>query len=421
MNSIMDRTISLRKIGFYEIEKVFLLLFVASVFVFAGSPDTVRISNIAFLIFAFVVLLCVGINNWVVAYDDINFGVYLPFAAYSVLSVLIAINRSLAFQKLETVLLLVAMAVLINLCIKPEIKNINFLLVCIMIGGLGVALMVLTEYGVSGIIDGILHGNRIGKDILQLNYLGRSTYYTSAIAFYLAYYKRHKWLYLVFALTTLVTLASGSRQSQLALLIVLVLLFTMKGISVNWTNAVIKILLLLVCLIIVWNLPWLDAVRERMYSGLIVMYTRENATDGDSDRFQMIVFGLETFVKNPVWGIGLGNIREVVGGTVLSDRGYLHNNYAELLACGGLLGFCSYYYIYLKLFVKTRRIVKVSGWSDELIICFALLIAQLELEFFGVYYYSKVQYLLFALAFLVVRCISQKTVVQEVKEGECLK
>lgn len=60
------------------------------------------------------------------------------------------------------------------------------------------------------------------------------------------------------------------------------------------------------------------------------------------------------------------------------------------------------------------------GWRTELIICFEIIVRQFALEHFGVNNYSKTQYNIFALAFLVIRCFSQNYSVQVAKEVECL-
>lgn len=61
---------------------------------------------------------------------------------------------------------------------------------------------------------------------------------------------------------------------------------------------------------------------------------------GESDNIRMNLArgGFELFLSNPL-GIGFGNVTNILGT-------YSHNNYIEVLASSGLVGFFAYYYIY---------------------------------------------------------------------------
>lgn len=79
---------------------------------------------------------------------------------------------------------------------------------------------------------------------------------------------------------------------------------------------------------------------------------------------------------------------------------YLHNNYWEMLADGGIIGFIIYYWIYafiLKKMIKFRRL------SDgEFVICFTFLILSLILDNAAVSYLSKTTY--YKLLFIFIYC-----------------
>ena len=77
---------------------------------------------------------------------------------------------------------------------------------------------------------------------------------------------------------------------------------------------------------------------------------------------------------------------------------YLHNNFAEVLAGGGLVGFTIYYSIYLYIFVSFTRYRKYS--TMETAVCTALLVMALVEDYASVTYYSKETYFYLMLGFL---------------------
>ena len=393
----------------YRIQRIIpavgmLQYFVANC-LYSDSAETLYIANGAFVLFALITVTSIMLGNGMFTIE--NIATFLPFVIFGILSAVSAINFSIAFQKAITLVVLIFMVVLINNCVKSGRLSINIILFCLMIAGLAVAVSIVMTYGYKIIIFGIVQGIRVGADVLQLNYLGRYTYYGAVLSFYFAYYKNKPLLYLIFVVTTIVCIASGSRQAIIALIIVILMLFMMKDFSRKKIYFIIKLLIAITVFFVIIHLPGLESIRRRVYSGLTVLFTQSSIVSSDMDRMRMIEFGFQTFIKNPIFGIGLGNIREVVGGTAISDRSYLHNNYVELLACGGIVGFIAYYYIYYRIFALIKCRVANLGWSHETIVSLALIIGQLVLDLFAVNYYSKVQYIVFAFAFLALKYDNQ--------------
>lgn len=380
-----------------------LLIYVITVFLYTDDTSTLYISNYAFILFVISVLFWFFRCNEG-KFSTTNLKIYLPILLFSIITIPLAISSSLASEKAITLLKLIVLAALINNCFIHD-GNPNFILLCVMLAGLAVSISVIREYGYANILAGLLSGNRIGREVLQLNYLGRYTYMCAITAFYFAYYKKVRITYLFCAIGTLICFASQSRQSIITLIITFAILYLIKDFSKKKINNILKILAIIVVALIFIRLPTLESVWKRLSSGLMTINVNYGGSESDLKRIYMIQFGLQTFLKNPVFGIGLGNVRCVVSG-IISEYRYLHNNYVELLACGGILGFIAYYSIYFKAFKNIRYHLKNTAlYKDEVVISLVLLIGQLVLDFFVVSYYSKLQYIIFFFVFIVIsRC-----------------
>ena len=125
-------------------------------------------------------------------------------------------------------------------------------------------------------------------------------------------------------------------------------------------------------------------------------------------RQRFIQLGIEQFWKKPFLGIGIDS-----SGEMLAQQGehrtYLHNNFVELLACGGIVGFSIYYSIYVYLIYNLWNLREFSkGESD---ICLIILGIMLVMDYGLVSYYQKAQYFYFMVCFIQVGILKRKKVV----------
>ena len=155
-------------------------------------------------------------------------------------------------------------------------------------------------------------------------------------------------LYLTFVATVL---WSGSRTS----LIVLVLgAFGFFIITAENQLKVLRNIIAVICGMVVlyfaiMRIPSLYNIignrMERLFSFV------STGTAGELSigwRQQMIEYGLTLFKRHPIFGVGIDSFRYYYGveGTTTFHSTYSHNNYIELLADGGLIGFALYYSVY---------------------------------------------------------------------------
>ncbi len=143
---------------------------------------------------------------------------------------------------------------------------------------------------------------------------------------------------------------------------------------------------------------------QRM-EGLIAYFTGEGNVDSSTSvRAMMRELGWQQFRETPYLGIGIGNAR-LLCVEYLNKDCYLHCNYAELAADGGIFGLLSYYGIYIYLIWKLIKFIKVEpSTAIVLIILFSRLISEWGL----VSYYTKTTYFLLMIYFIHLKICQKK-------------
>ena len=129
-------------------------------------------------------------------------------------------------------------------------------------------------------------------------------------------------------------------------------------------------------------------------------------------RIQLIEFGFELFEQHPITGVGIGCTHVLVNQKFGVDV-YLHNNYVELLAGGGLIAFIIFYSIH---FIILRTILLYRGMKDEhnrivLIIMISLFITDLA----SGTYYSKETFFMLMICYIHAESLKKKVLLTEKK------
>ena len=153
------------------------------------------------------------------------------------------------------------------------------------------------------------------------------------------------------------------------------------------------------------SLPAFEAVSNRM-KNLTAMLTGVGQVDSSVLlRRRYIELGLEQFTRTPILGIGMNNARLIISSSSIGRDTYLHNNYVELLADGGVIGFLSYYSIYF--FIITQLWKHRKSKDPYLVISAVLTVLFLVMDYGGVSYYSKSRYLYFLVFFLEIKHLTE--------------
>lgn len=368
-----------------EIINVLTTLLFASFVVFDKSP---YISSILFCISVVIFIIHASKKSYRVS---IHFGPYhcfvLTFSMYALASALWATNPAWSIQKGVTIFeILVCMA--IPYMHFTEGDSVAVLLKTVAIGGTLIAVYCFCFFGVGTMINWIISGTNIEDAITNQNILGMVCAFAFILSVYYMY--ENKWYVIGLIPCLLVVAASTSRKALILLALGTIAVLFIRSESKNPIYTLLKlvgiVIIVGILLGIIIKLNIFSGVNERM-KGLIALISGVGEIDNSTNlRRMMIAKGLKQFSKTPLIGIGIGN----AGTLEIKGYNYLHNNYVELLACGGIIGFLIYYSMYFYIIANLIKYRKYEGKLSKLIFCLVMLI--LIMDYGAVSYYDKVTY-----------------------------
>lgn len=375
-----------------------LIIYAVVVYIFDGSETNVKL---IYLAYGFLCLYLVYILRTIRIYMETSW--ILAYLVFSTFSILWSENAATSFTRVKGVALLTVLLVLTT-TYAIRIQNPTGLLYALMIGALSLSGYMFLLYGVSGIINALGQTeNRIGWLINNVNAVANSLVVGAVALFGTAIFYR-KWIFLVLLIPVgICILAAGSRTAVISLLVgVLAIAFFAIRSKENLSQAILWAIGIFAGLLIVWvalrNLTATQQLIIRIENAIAVFTGRQAVYKESSSqgRLDYIKLGWAYFLKSPIWGNGIG----CAGYAIVEEFGritYLHNNYIELLASGGIIGFFLYYAPYFSVFIKLcKRAFRQHDKDPMVYIAFALLIAKLTSHMGTVMYYSKIEFLLLA-------------------------
>ena len=333
----------------------------------------------------------------------------LAFCGFCYLSAIWAWDSNLAIEKGTTILeILICTSVIYSHYCKFD--SVALLINAVMWAGYIVAIYACFFYGIGTITNTALSGNRLESGFTNINNFGMICAISVVITLFNILFVnfRFQWGDLLAIPTIVLVGISGSRKAIIIVILGILLLLLKKFGSKNVIKSVISFsligLIFLISLRFLKNLTLFETVNERMM-GLLAYITGEGSIDSSTVlRQRYVELGIEQFKKTPILGIGINNARLIINAYVSRDT-YLHNNYVELLADGGIVGFLSYYSIYIILvysMIKNR--IKADSYF---VLSSVLLIIMLLMDFGSVSYYSKCNYFYLMIVFLEDRIVAK--------------
>lgn len=400
----------------------FALLTIYAAFVFMFDADE---SNII-LVYAAYALVCVGFlffSKRVSIYREVMF--LMAYLLFGAVSILWAESSGAAFTKVRTILLLLAFLVLATTYIVKIGKPI-YVMAAISIGSLALAVYMIAQYGFSGIFEAFEETEeRVGDLINNVNAIANSLVVGLLAMIGMAFLYKKIWLVIPIAFTSICLFAAGSRTATISLIVglVILILFWLKSMKSSMGRLVGTVSIIVAAVAIfflVRDLPAFQTLTMRM-ENIFSFFTgeakviKENSTEV---RMDYIRLGWEQFLRTPIFGNGIGCAGYAMEETY-NRVTYLHNNYIEILASGGIIGFILFYAPYaMALVALLKRVFKEHDRTPVVVITLVLLITRLIGHLGIVLYYSKIEYLFIALLICVVNTPTKKEEPVELPENK---
>ena len=330
----------------------------------------------------------------------------LAFALFCLASSLWAGYRSNAITMGITILeIFVCIAIL--LVHYYHFDSTDSILKSIMWGAIIVEIYTCFSFGLRNVIQYAVDGIRLPSTFLNSNTVGMLAAFSAIIIFYYFVNDGFRIWNLFIVLSITMVAVSMSRKAFVFLVvgISLMLLLVTKDV-VNQRGGFVKMLLIVVLIISVAyyasSVSMFGSVFTRM-EGVLSFLRGGEGDKSTMVRNQIIRTGMEYFRSHPLLGIGMDNAR-----FTNVERIYLHNNYAELLTDGGVVGLLVYYSIYIysgAILFKYRK-----NRDREYSIVFVILVLSLMMDFGMVSYYSKETYFYVLLIFLYTEKLKNKSI-----------
>ena len=334
----------------------------------------------------------------------------LVFGLFCFLSVIWAWDTENAMTKGKTAFSMLICYSLAFLCYQ-EFDSVDALLKAVLWGGIAVMLVIFGTFGVHEILGLLEYGERLSEQFyLNSNVVGVVCAMSMVVnVYYILKDRRLYWWNLFLIPGVIVLPATGSRQALAIMaggLVLLVFLTVIRGRSPGEIAILLAggILLAAGMLILISRLPAFSGIYKRMLSMVSAMTGVGKTDRSATTRLALIDVGLEQFKRTPILGVGMGS-GHLVAWKYLNKYFYLHNNCAEILAGGGLVGFIIYYSIYAYIFVSFIRYRRYT--TLETAVCATLLIMALVEDYASVTYYAKETYFYLMLGFLETEKLKQ--------------
>lgn len=310
---------------------------------------------------------------------------YVLFAFWCFLSIIWAQDRAIAIERvIDVVLNSLFLIFSYDFFSEIRISKKTFISIFIIVGLL-LSFYIFCFYGLNRYFQLLLAGRRVGGSIINVNFIGLVSSMTIIMLVYSVLNRiYHNKLILLLIIPLLITtLGSGSRKALIGLIIGVALVFILylKG---RLTRKKVAIFLLSSVLLIgsffaIGMTPYSDTLLKRM-DAMFATLNEDSSTEEGSTRTRLAYAegGFNTFLEHPLIGIGLNNSK-IITKEISGAETYLHNNYIELLACLGAVGFIIYYSIYLVVISKGISLNKKLKRKQYLPIIMAITLLIVEI------------------------------------------
>lgn len=348
-------------------------------------------------------------NDKVVFRLDAYVFLNVVFIFYVFLTALWANNPSKTLTMFSTLFRIFTCAYIVYLYFVKE-EDVSRLLRILMWAGYVVAIYALMFYGADELLKaGTDSSLRANNEFANVNSIAICCALSCMIQANEFFEKRNRWTCLFLIPVLIVIGATQSRKALVFLIIGVFSAFIVKNQNESTIKKIGKIIIgCVVALLLVYALLQLDifsGIKERMESMVNSFFGRGKTDSSALIRKQMIEIGWKEFLEHPIGGIGISNSYFITL-QYLGRETYLHNNFVELLSCGGIFAFIFYYAIYVYLFYNLWKYRKAD---KKQAMFFAIwLLIMLALDYGSVSYYAKDQSFYLMIHFVNIQNLKRK-------------
>lgn len=364
--------------------------------------------------FAIYILGLLERNDKVVFRLDAYVFLNVVFIFYAFLTALWAKSPDSTITMTRTLIRTFLCAYIVYLYFVKE-EDVSRLLRILMWAGYIVAIYALMFYGVDELMKaGSDSSLRVDNEFANVNSIAISCALSVMIQANEFLEKRNRWTCFFLIPVFIVIGATQSRKALLFLIIGVFSAFIVKNQNESTIKKVAKTILgCVIAFILVYCLLQLEifsGIKERMEE-LLNSFSGKGEVDHSAlIREQMIEAGWREFIEHPIGGIGISNSYFITL-QYFGRKTYLHNNFVELLSCGGIFAFVFYYAIYAYLFYNLWKYRKAD---KKQAMFFAIwLLIMLALDYGNVSYYSKDQNYYLMIHFVNIENLKRKARVEQ--------
>ena len=376
---------------------VLTIILYMSLFMISSESFNGQLISLGAALISVVIVIIDGMLNGGRIYFKVTALHYwmILFVLFCYTSSLWALQPGLSISKGNSIIKCAICIVLIYMYYQKA-DNVKTLLKLIMYGGYILILFSVAFFGISSLTDTVASSARLEAGFLNQNTLGMLAALTIIINIYfIIYYKEQLILLPVLVLSVIVLAAAGSRKGLIEIVVGILMISLIKNYERRkLLKSIFRIMIILTVLAALIyglsKLPMFDFLNMRIQN--VIHQLSGNGVTDYSVRSRALLnqLGWKLFSENPIIGIGMDCPR-IPARQLTGVDWYLHNNYLEILAGGGIIGGIIYYSIYIMLIA---RFIKYKSARDpEYDICLVMMILQLVLQFAYVAYYSRETYI----------------------------
>lgn len=221
------------------------------------------------------------------------------------------------------------------------------------------------------------------------------------IAFYKGYIKGKHWWYLPLVIMLAGCMLSSSRKAALMSILgmLFVVFFSFDRRNHLFHLGTAAIFVVFAYLIVMTNTTLYNVIGHRLENLFSFMNTGHGGDGSLYKRNFYIVYAHELFARSPLIGNGFANFADLLYHEIDAGYIYAHNNYWEILADLGIVGFIIYYWFYAYIGFKLIGNFFRKRMSEIQTLALAMFISQLLLEWGIVTMYNLTTQLIVALIF----------------------